>query len=182
MALEHAPEKAAETIRLAIGVGLAGGSIEDASGDSAKPIYDFNLAVERIAAAVEAVRAQDIPFTLTARAENFLHGRPDLDDTIKRLQAFEKAGADVLYAPGLPSLEAIREVCAAVTRPVNVLAGRGLYAQAIGRCGGETRERWFRLEPVSTRCIRKIRPRDERTSAHSILPRTPSHTVKSTNS
>ena len=104
----HAPEKAAETIRLAIGVGLAGGSIEDASGDSAKPIYDFNLAVERIAAAVEAVRAQDIPFTLTARAENFLHGRPDLDDTIKRLQAFEKAGADVLYAPGLPSLKAIQ--------------------------------------------------------------------------
>jgi 2-methylisocitrate lyase-like PEP mutase family enzyme len=117
------PKKAAETIRLAIGVGLAGGSIEDASGDSAKPIYDFNLAVERIAAAVEAVRSQEIPFTLTARAENFLHGRPDLDDTIKRLQAFEKAGADVLYAPGLQSLKAIREVCSTVTRPVNVLAG-----------------------------------------------------------
>ncbi len=119
----HAPEKAAETIRLAIGAGLAGGSIEDASGDSAKPIYDFDQAVERIAAAVEAVRAQDIPFVLTARAENFLHGRADLDDTIKRLQAFEKAGADVLYAPGLPSLKAIKEVCAAVSRPVNVLAG-----------------------------------------------------------
>jgi 2-methylisocitrate lyase-like PEP mutase family enzyme len=121
----HAPEKAAETIRLAIGVGLVGGSIEDASGDSAKPIYDFNLAVERIAAAMEAVAAQDIPFILTARAENFLHERPDLDDTIKRLQAFEKAGADVLYAPGLPSLEAIREVCSALTRPVNVVAGLG---------------------------------------------------------
>ena len=123
MVSEQAPEKAAETIRLAIGVGLAGGSIEDASGDSAKPIYDFNLAVERIAAVVEAVRAQDIPFMLAARAENFLHGRADLDDTIKRLQAFEKAGADVLYAPGLPSLKAIKEVCAAVSRPVNVLAG-----------------------------------------------------------
>ena len=119
----QAPEKAAETIQLAIEVGLAGGSIEDASGDSAKPIYDFNLAVERVAAAAEAVRSQGIPFTLTARAENFLHGRPDLDDTIKRLQAFEKAGADVLYAPGLPSLKAIRDVCSAVSRPVNVLAG-----------------------------------------------------------
>ena len=119
----EAPEKAAETIRLAIGVGLAGGSIEDASGDSTKPIYDFNLAVERIAAVVEAVRGQDIPFMLAARAENFLHGRADLEDTIKRLQAFEKAGADVLYAPGLPSLKAIKEVCSAVTRPVNVLAG-----------------------------------------------------------
>lgn len=121
----HAPEKAAETIRLAISVGLAGGSIEDASGDSTKPIYDLTLAVERIAAAAEAVSAQDIPFMLTARAENFLHGRPDLDDTIKRLQAFEKAGADVLYAPGLPNLEAIRQVCSAVTRPVNVVAGLG---------------------------------------------------------
>lgn len=119
----QAPAKAAETIQLAIKVGLAGGSIEDASGDSAKPIYDFNLAVERVAAAVEAVRSQGIPFILTARAENFLHGRPDLDDTIKRLQAFEKAGANVLYAPGLSSLKAIREVCSAVTHPVNVLAG-----------------------------------------------------------
>jgi 2-methylisocitrate lyase-like PEP mutase family enzyme len=121
----EAPDKAAETIRLAIGVGLVGGSIEDASGDSTKPIYDLSLAVERIAAAVEAVRAQDIPFTLTARAENFLHGRPDLDDTINRLQAFEKAGADVLYAPGLPNLEAIGKVCSAVSRPVNVVAGLG---------------------------------------------------------
>ena len=119
----HAPEKVAETIQLAAGVGLVGGSIEDATGDRDKPIYDLNLAVERISAAVEAACAQNIHFTLTARAENFLHGRPDLDDTIARLRAFEKAGADVLYAPGLPSLEAIREVCSAVNRPVNVVAG-----------------------------------------------------------
>ena len=119
----HAPEKVAETIQLAAAVGLVGGSIEDATGDRNKPIYDLKLAVERISAAVEAACAQSIHFTLTARAENFLHGRPDLDDTIARLQAFEKAGADVLYAPGLPSLEAIRQVCAAVSRPVNVVAG-----------------------------------------------------------
>ena len=119
----HSPEKVAETIQLAARAGLVGGSIEDATGDSDKPIYDFTLAVERIATAVEAACALDIHFTLTARAENFLHGRPDLEDTIKRLQAFEKAGADVLYAPGLPSFEAIREVCSAVSRPVNVVAG-----------------------------------------------------------
>jgi len=99
-----------------------GGSIEDASGDAARPIYELEHAVERVAAAVEAARALSFPFVLTARAENFLHGRPDLDDTIKRLQAYERAGADVLYAPGLPSLDAIRTICAAVSRPVNVLA------------------------------------------------------------
>ena len=118
-----APEAAAETIRLAAGFGLVGGSIEDATGDSARPIYDFAHAVERIAAAVEAAQSASIPFTLTARAENFLFGRPDLDDTIRRLQAFEAAGADVLYAPGLRDLEAIRTVCAAVSRPVNVVMG-----------------------------------------------------------
>ena len=117
------PQKVAETIQLAVSVGLVGGSIEDATGDRDKPIYDLSLAVERISAAVEAACAQNIHFTLTARAENFLHGRPDLEDTIARLQAFEKAGADVLYAPGLPNLKAIREVCLAVNRPVNVVAG-----------------------------------------------------------
>ncbi len=116
------PATAAETIRLAAEAGLAGGSIEDASGDASAPIYDFNHAVERVAAVVEASRGAAAPFVLCARAENFLHGRPDLDDTIKRLVAFEEAGADVLYAPGLPNLEAIREVCAAVSKPVNVLA------------------------------------------------------------
>ena len=161
----HAPEKVAETIQLAIGVGLVGGSIEDATGDRDKPIYDFNLAVERISAAVEAACAQNIHFTLTARAENFLHGRADLDDTIARLQAFEKAGADVLYAPGLPSLEAIREVCSAVTRPVNVVAGLSGPAfslKQIGRCGREACERWFRLEPGSTWRIHARGQRNER--------------------
>ncbi len=119
----HLPEDAAATIQLAAAAGVVGGSIEDASGEAAQPVYGFQQAVERIAAAVEAARALPFPFVLTARAENFLHGRPDLDDTIRRLQAFERAGADVLYAPGLPSPDAIRAVCAAVSRPVNVLAG-----------------------------------------------------------
>jgi 2-methylisocitrate lyase-like PEP mutase family enzyme len=117
----HTPEQVAETIRLAAQTGLAGGSIEDHSGDPAKPIYDFHHAVERVAAAVEAAKAQSFPFTLTARTENFLHGHPDLDDTIKRLQAFEKAGADVLFAPGLPSLDAVRTVCSSLSKPVNFM-------------------------------------------------------------
>ncbi|WP_136659153.1 isocitrate lyase/phosphoenolpyruvate mutase family protein [Nitratireductor sp. XY-223] len=115
------PEDCAETIALASGTGLMGGSIEDATGSPGVPIYDFSQAVERIAAAAEAARG--LPFLLTARAENFLYGRPDLDDTIRRLQAYEEAGADVLYAPGLPDLEAIRLVCRSVTKPVNVVMG-----------------------------------------------------------
>lgn len=117
------PRAAAEAIRLAAEAGVVGGSIEDASGDPAKPLYDFALAVERVAAAVEAARALPFPFTLTARSENFLHGHPDLEDTIQRLRAFEQAGADVLFAPGLPDLAAVRAVCAAVTKPVNFMAG-----------------------------------------------------------
>ena len=117
------PKTVAETIHLAAEAGLVGGSIEDATGDPRSPIYDPAQAVERVAAGVEAARALSFPFTLTARAENFLHGRTDIDDTIRRLQAFAAAGADVLYAPGLPDLAAIRAVCAAVApRPVNVLA------------------------------------------------------------
>lgn len=116
-----APEACAETVRLACAVGLVGGSIEDATGDSDAPIHPIPLAVDRIRAAAEAAR--DLPFVLTARAENYLWGRPDLDDTIRRLQAFSEAGADVLYAPGLPDLEAIRTVCRAVDRPVNVVMG-----------------------------------------------------------
>jgi 2-methylisocitrate lyase-like PEP mutase family enzyme len=118
-----APEAAAETIRLAGGVGLVGGSIEDATGDKDKPLYDFAHAAERIAAAVQAARALPYAFTLTARAEGFLRGRADLDDVIKRLQAFEKAGADVLMAPGLPDVAAVRAVCAALGRPFNFMAG-----------------------------------------------------------
>jgi 2-methylisocitrate lyase-like PEP mutase family enzyme len=117
------PEAAAEAIRLAGGIGLVGGSIEDASGDLAKPLFDASLAAERISAAVAAARALPFAFTLTARTENFLRGNPDLDDTIKRLRAFEAAGADVLMAPGLPDLDAVRAVCAAVARPVNFMAG-----------------------------------------------------------
>jgi len=117
----HTPEAAAETIRLAAEVGLVGGSIEDASGDPARPIYDFEHAVERVAAAAEAARSLPFPFMFVARTENYLHGKPELDDTIRRLQAFEKAGAEVLYAPGLTRREDIKAVCASVSRPVNVL-------------------------------------------------------------
>jgi len=115
------PREAAQMIRLAGVSGVVGGSIEDATGDPAQPIYDFSLAVERVHAAVEAARSMPFPFTLTARAENLLHGRNDVDDTIRRLQAFERAGADVLYAPGLRDLAAIRTVVSAVSRPVNVV-------------------------------------------------------------
>jgi 2-methylisocitrate lyase-like PEP mutase family enzyme len=117
----HEPRAAAEMIRLAAEAGVVGGSIEDATGDPAKPIYDFPLAVERVQAAVEVTRALPFPFMLTARAENFIHGRSDLDDTLRRLQAFEKAGADVLYAPGLRDLATIRTVTAAIGRPFNVV-------------------------------------------------------------
>ena len=117
------PKKAAVTMRLAAEAGAVGGSIEDASGDAAKPIYDFALAVERVAAAVEEARKLPFPFTVVARAENFLHGRPDLDDTIRRLQAFAAAGADVLYAPGIRDLPTIRTLVAAVPKPVNVVMG-----------------------------------------------------------
>jgi 2-methylisocitrate lyase-like PEP mutase family enzyme len=120
-----APAAVAPIIGLAAEAGLVGASIEDASGDPEHPIYDFTLAVERVAAAVEAARALPFAFTLTARAENFLHARPDLDDTIRRLQAFEVAGADVLYAPGLHEPGPIRTLCSALRRPVNVLAGIG---------------------------------------------------------
>ncbi|MBT8768579.1 oxaloacetate decarboxylase [Pseudomonas boanensis] len=118
------PEDCAETIRLAAKAGLVGGSIEDATGRAADPIYPMELAVERIRAAVEASRSLGFSFTLAARAENFLHSRRDLDDTIRRLVAYAEAGADVLYAPGLTSREQIAAVVQAVApRPVNVLVG-----------------------------------------------------------
>jgi 2-methylisocitrate lyase-like PEP mutase family enzyme len=118
-----APSDAAETIRLAAAAGLVGGSIEDATGSRDQPLYDIAHATERIAAAAQAARALPFPFTLTARAENFLRGNPDLDDTIRRLQAYEKAGADVLFAPGLPDLAAVRTVCAALSKPFNFMVG-----------------------------------------------------------
>jgi 2-methylisocitrate lyase-like PEP mutase family enzyme len=116
-----APETAAETIRLAAEAGLVGGSIEDATGDPDRPLFDMGQAVERVAAAAEAAHALPFPFMLTARAENYLRGQPDLDDTVRRLVAFERAGADVLFAPGLPDLDAMRTVVGAVTRPVNFM-------------------------------------------------------------
>ncbi len=121
----HEPRAAAEMIRLAAEAGVVGGSIEDATGDAAKPIYDFTLAVERVQAAVETARRLPFGFVLTARAENMIQGRLDLDDTIKRLQAFEQAGADVLYAPGLRDLATIRTVVASVRKPVNVVMSHG---------------------------------------------------------
>ena len=117
------PETVAETIRLAAAAGLAGGSIEDMSRHAERPIYEHEYAVERIRAAAEAVRNLPFAFTLTARAENYLAGRPDLRDTIKRLQAYQMAGADVLYAPGLTSTDDIASVVNAVDRPVNVVMG-----------------------------------------------------------
>src|SRR3954466_6856553 len=118
-----APEIISETIRLAAEAGLVGCSIEDASGNPDAPIFELRHATERIAAAAAAARALPFPFTLTGRTENFLRGRLALDDTIKRLQAYEAAGADALMAPGLPDLEAVRAVCAALGRPFNFMAG-----------------------------------------------------------
>jgi len=117
------PDVIAETIRLAAGIGLVGGSIEDATGDRDKPLYDVSNAIERVAAAVRAARNLPFPFTLTARAEGFLRGNTNLDDAIKRLQAFEKAGADVLMAPGLPDLAAVRTACTALSKPFSFMAG-----------------------------------------------------------
>lgn len=117
------PQDAAQTILLAAAAGLVGGSIEDATGRTDDPIYEMGAAAERVAAAAEAARALAFPFTLTARAENYLNGRPDLNDTIRRLQAYQGAGADVLYAPGLTRKEDIVAVVRSVDRPVNVLVG-----------------------------------------------------------
>ena len=120
------PQDAAQTILLAAAAGLVGGSIEDSTNRPNDPIYEIGTAAERVLAAAEAAHALSFPFTLTARAENYLHGRADLADTIKRLQAFQEAGADVLYAPGLTRKEDIESVVHSVDRPVNVLAGLGV--------------------------------------------------------
>jgi 2-methylisocitrate lyase-like PEP mutase family enzyme len=125
--LEHGfgdePTTVAETIRLAAAAGLAGCTIEDSTGRADRPLYDESLAVERIAAAAEAAHALSVPFMLTARAHNLLYPPAKLDDTIRRLQAYERAGADVLFAPGLPDLAAVRAVCASLSKPVNFMAG-----------------------------------------------------------
>ena len=117
------PEDAAATIREAASIGLVGGSIEDASGRADKPVYDIEHATRRMEAAVAAARALPFKFMLTGRAENFIRGNPDIEDTIRRLQAYERAGADVLFAPGLPDVEAVRRVCASISKPFNFMAG-----------------------------------------------------------
>ncbi len=117
------PETVAETVRMAAEIGLVGCTIEDSTGDPDHPLYDFELAVERIAAAADAARSMDFPFMLTARAHNYLYASPSLDETIRRLKAFEEAGADVLFAPGLPDLAAVRAVCSAVSKPFNFMVG-----------------------------------------------------------
>jgi 2-methylisocitrate lyase-like PEP mutase family enzyme len=117
------PEAMAETILRAAEAGLVGCSIEDFTGDKERPLYYIELATERIGAASRAAKSLDFPFTLTARAENFIRGKADLEDTIKRLQAYEKAGADVLFAPALPDIAAVRAVCSSVSKPVNFMAG-----------------------------------------------------------
>jgi len=134
------PDFVAETIWLAAEAGLVGGSIEDATGDPATPLFNLGRATERIAAAAEAARRLPFPFTLTARAENFLRGNPDLEDTLRRLQAYERAGADVLFAPGLPDLASIRRVCASVTKPVNVIGsvpGKHFTVAALAEAGAK---------------------------------------------
>jgi 2-methylisocitrate lyase-like PEP mutase family enzyme len=130
-----APESATLAIRRIAEAGAVGGSIEDY--DPAGRLYELDLAVERVAAAVEAARELEFPFILTARAENHIRGNPDLDDTIARLQAFEAAGADVLYAPGLRTLEEIRAVCESVSKPVNVLAVRELALAELAEAGAQ---------------------------------------------
>jgi 2-methylisocitrate lyase-like PEP mutase family enzyme len=128
----------AETIRLAGQTGLVGCSIEDATGEKDKPLYDLGQASERVAAVAEATRAAGFGFLLTARSENFFRGNPDLDDTIKRLQAYENAGADVLMAPRLPGLAAVRQVCSSLSKPFNFMAGiknKSFTAPALAEAG-----------------------------------------------
>jgi 2-methylisocitrate lyase-like PEP mutase family enzyme len=117
------PDFVAETVRLAAEAGLVGCTIEDTTGNQERPLHEFGLAVDRIAAAAQAARALDFPFILTARAHNLMYANPSLEETIKRLQAFQQAGADVLFAPGLPDLDAVRAVCTAVSKPVNFMVG-----------------------------------------------------------
>src|SRR5216110_2270212 len=150
------PNTAAKAIARAAEAGCVGGSIEDSTGDPQEPIYDFQLAVERVQAAVEAARALPIPFTLTARAENFLYGRRDLDDTIKRLQAYEAAGADVLYPPGLHTAEEMWTVASALSKPLNVVMGfadPSLTLDDLGKAGVKRISIGGGLSRVALKCF-----------------------------
>lgn len=131
----ESPQDVAETVRQAAAVGVVGGSVEDSTGAAGEPLRSVEEAAERVAAAVAAARELDFPFTVTARAENFFVGRPDLADTIARLRAYEAAGADVLFAPALPDAEAVRTVCASVSRPVNVLMGSPALPLSVAELG-----------------------------------------------
>jgi 2-methylisocitrate lyase-like PEP mutase family enzyme len=148
------PEGVAVTVRLALNAGLAGCSVEDFTRRPEDPIYELGAAADRVAAAAEVAHGGDVHLVLTARAENYLHGRPDLADTIARLQAYQAAGADVLYAPGLTSLEDIRQVVTSVDRPVNVLALAGappvsaLAAAGVGRISVGSAFAWAALGAV----------------------------------
>jgi 2-methylisocitrate lyase-like PEP mutase family enzyme len=144
------PETVAATIQRAGEVGLSGASIEDATFDDGAPLYDLSLATERIHAAVEAARALNRPFVLTARAENFIRGRPDLDDVLRRLSAYESAGADVLYAPGLPDEAALRLVCRSFARPFNYVAVPGKTRFALA----ELRDMGVRRVTLGTSFVR----------------------------
>jgi 2-methylisocitrate lyase-like PEP mutase family enzyme len=149
------PESAGETIFAAEAAGLSGCSIEDHTGEPGKPIYEFSHAVERVAAAVEAARSLKRDFVFTARAENFLWNRPDIDDTIRRLQAFEQAGADVLYAPGIGDIDAIRTVCSAVGKPVNVLATPNFTVRMLAETGARRISLGSKLTTVAFGALEK---------------------------
>ena len=169
-----APEDAAQTIRLSAATGIAGGSIEDASGRADAPIYDIGLAAERVAAAVAAARSLPYRFTLTARAENYLWGRPDLNDTIKRLQAFQEAGADVLYAPGLKTREDIAAMVSSLDKPVNVvmgLQGVQLSLAELSKIGVKRISVGSSLQPRRAGRIRAGRARNARPRGPSLMRR-----------
>ena len=155
------PQQAATILRDAAEIGVVGGSIEDWSG---KHIYDFSHAVERVAAGVEMARSLPVPFTFVARAENLIRGRPDLDDTIKRLQAFEKAGADVLYAPGLRDLETMRTVVQAIGKPFergNERRRSRSWRRGDGGGRRQAAERWRSVVAAGASRLHEGRPRDE---------------------
>jgi 2-methylisocitrate lyase-like PEP mutase family enzyme len=167
-----APEKATEAINRVAEAGAVGGSIEDYDPDD-DAIYPLGQAAERIAAAAEAARRLDFPFTLTARAENHIRDNPDLDDTIARLKAYEHAGADVVYAPGLDNVDDIRALCDAASAPVNVLARRGLTAAEIFAAGAQriSLGGWLAFTAVDAMAKAAVEVRDQGEFGSLAVPR-----------